>query len=294
MAKRAPPPPPLPDNGVIDGDDPRAPTKLIKYSLKAIHYRLDEDTGVATCTLNVPASLNPLSECQMWEYYLILLHSARDDDVACLLWTGHGRAFSAGADFSGKAERLSMDPAAIEWFRSTGFSPGAKSGDVALKCLTLAFWDFPKPSVVAVNGLAIGGAANIALANYHDIVVASSAAYFKYPFADLGITPELGSSFMLPRLVGMVRAKHLLLVGDRFTPAAAKEMGLVLEVTEPAELLVRARHHAEALAAKQPEAVALAKRLINGHLRDRIASVLDLENEAFVKVLGNFRAHSNL
>ena len=69
--------------------------------------------------------------------------------------------------------------------------------------MTLAFWDFPKPSIVAVNGLAVGGTANIALVNFHDLVFCSPEARFKYPFADLGFTPELGSSFMMPRVLQM-------------------------------------------------------------------------------------------
>ena len=90
--------------------------------------------------------------------------------------------------------------------RSKGFTT-PPDNDFALKALTLKFWDFSKPSVVAVNGLAVGGAANIALANYHDIVLSSTEGKFKYPFADLGLTPELGSSYMMPYLVGMTRAK---------------------------------------------------------------------------------------
>jgi enoyl-CoA hydratase/carnithine racemase len=179
-------------------------------------------------------------------------------------------------------------------FKEHGFDPGAKSGDVALKCLTLAFWDFPKLSVVAVNGLAIGGAANVALANYHDIVLASTDAYFKYPFSDIGLTPELGSSFMLPQMVGMTRAKYLLMVGDKLSAADAKEMGLVLEVTTPEELLPRARHYAEELASKQLDALMLSKKLINGHLRQKVEQVLDIENDVFLNIIGNFRKVSKM
>lgn len=165
---------------------------------------------------------------------------------------------------------------------------------MALKCLTLAFWDFPKVSVVAVNGLAIGGAANVALANYHDIVVASTDAYFKYPFSDIGLTPELGSSYMLPRMVGMARAKALLMLGDKLTAHEAKDMGLVLEVTTPDQLLPRARHYAEVLASKHEDALILSKKLINSHLREKIEAVLDVENAFFHKVISNFTKASKL
>eukprot|EP00035_Acanthoeca_spectabilis_P026412 m.622 g.622 ORF g.622 m.622 type:complete len:164 (+) comp226_c0_seq2:106-597(+) len=116
-ASRAPPPPRLPNNGEIEvwygGDDPAHPTTMTHHTLQTIHYRLDEDTGVATCTLNDPARLNPLSTCQIWEYNLVLKHAARDERVRVLLWTGHGRAFSAGADLRGQAEPLSLDSAAV-------------------------------------------------------------------------------------------------------------------------------------------------------------------------------------
>ena len=96
----------------------------------------------------------------MWEMKLILSHAERDDGVRCLLWTGHGRAFSSGADLSGKAPRPALRKEAMHWFMDQGFCPGTSNPakpDGALKCLTLAFWDFLKPSVVAVNGLAVGG-----------------------------------------------------------------------------------------------------------------------------------------
>jgi hypothetical protein len=92
-------------SGVVEHHAPRThPT----------HDRLDEDTGVATCTLNEPATLNPLSTCQIWEYNLILKHATRDDRVSVLVWTGHGRAFSAGADLRGTADQLALHPTAIE------------------------------------------------------------------------------------------------------------------------------------------------------------------------------------
>ena len=80
---------------------------------------------------------------------------------------------------------------------------------------TIAFWDFPKPLIMAVNGLAVGGGANIALANHADLVVCSSKARFKYPFSTLGLTPELGSSMLIPFVVGMAKAKEIMMLGVR-------------------------------------------------------------------------------
>merc|ERR1711988_749053 len=145
-----------------------------------------------------------------------------------------------------------------------GIHPGASVpgyADPALKCLTLEFWDFPKPSICAVNGLAVGGAVNVAFANYHDLVISSTNGRFQYPFAKLGVTPELGSSRMIPMLVGMTRGKHMMMVGDWFSAEEAKEMGLLLEVTTPENLMPRAMEMAKDLASKNPDALRLSKKL---------------------------------
>jgi len=101
---------PLKDNGEIlvrYGGTKGHEEKVLRYALVSIHYDLDVETGIAICTLNEPSRLNALTENQMWEYYLILRHAERDDRVKILVWTGRGRAFSSGADLSGKFSHLS-------------------------------------------------------------------------------------------------------------------------------------------------------------------------------------------
>merc|ERR1712196_56384 len=177
---------------------------------------------------------------------LILRHAARDERVKVLVWTGHGRAFSSGAEgFVGnKAPPPTLPKEVMEWYaRTQGYHPGGSVPgylDPARKSLTLEFWDFPKPSICAVNGLAVGGAVNVALANYHDIVISSTEGRFQYPFANIGVPPEMGSSLLIPQIVGMTRAKSLMLVGNWFSAQEAKEMGLLLEVTDPEKLMLRA------------------------------------------------------
>merc|ERR1719221_1628491 len=150
-----------------------------------------------------------------------------DDNVKVAIWTGEGRSFNAGADLRG--DKLIKIPKEIRE-KMLARKMGPVQGDFVLKNQTLAFWDFPKPSIVAVNGLAVGGAANIALANYHDIVICSSNARFMYPFPKLGFTPELGSSYMLPYIVGMAKAKEVFFLCDWFSAAQAKELNLVNQV----------------------------------------------------------------
>ena len=120
---------------------------------------LNEETGVATIILNTPETLNALTVTQMWEYMFILQHAEKDDRVKVLFWTAHGRAFSSGADLSGKAPPPVIPADVKQYFIDNDFKPGATVPnditDIALKCLTLRFWDFTKLSVVAVNGLAV-------------------------------------------------------------------------------------------------------------------------------------------
>lgn len=269
---------PLLDNGAIRVHYGEG--RVLDYELASIHYRL-HDSGVGVCTLNEPQRLNALTRNQIWEYMLILQHAERDDRVKVLLWTGHGRAFSSGADLRGEAPKPALKKEAMDWFIEQGFTPGVTvpaRPDIALKCLTLRFWDFPKPMVVAVNGLAVGGAANIALANYQDIVLASTEARFMFPFANIGLTPELGSSYMMPMLVGMTRAKKMMMTGEWLSAEEAKSMGLVLEVLPPERLMARAMEVAEGLAAKKPSTLRLIKRVLNRHARRQLEEVLDEEN----------------
>lgn len=115
-------------------------------------------------------------------------------ELSALVGSGN-KSFSVGADLAG--DNTQFIPRNIR-AKMTSRNMGPVKGDVVLNNLTKAFWDFPKPSICAVNGLAIGAGANIALVNYHDLVLASNNATFFYPFVKHGLAPELASSFMMP------------------------------------------------------------------------------------------------
>jgi enoyl-CoA hydratase/carnithine racemase len=131
----------------------------------------------------------------------------------------------------------------------------------------------------------VGGAANIALANYNDIVFASTDARFKYPFADLGLTPELGSSFMMPQAVGMTKAKYMFFLGEWFSAEDAKEMGLVVEVFSPEQLMPQTIAVAEKLAKKDAFAISRCKKLVNSHAYKLMDDVMDAENDAILETI---------
>jgi len=251
------------------------------YEPESIAYALHSN-GVAVCTLNVPDKLNPLTANSVQEMFILLEHMERDDRVRCALWTGAGdRAFTAGADFK---ELLAPAPPRVKLpvqYRNlyAGRGKASFTADLALKALTMAFLDFPKPSVCAVNGLAVGGGANIALL-FHDLVVCSDKARFQYPFASLGIPPELSSSLLLPLIVGPARAKRLLYLGEWFSAQDAVDLGLANAVVPHAEHADHAMALAAKLAALNPAALLLSKSLLNGHRRADIERACDAENRA--------------
>eukprot|EP00946_MAST-07B_sp_MAST-7B-sp1_P002002 g2002.t1 len=254
--------------------------RTMQYTTKLIHYKLLPN-GTAVCTYATPKNLNALTPAQMWDTYAILAHCYRDERVRCLVWTGRGRAFGAGAALGARAGAPTTIPKHVQAsMKKAGFGP---DGTMVLRAMTLAHWDLPKPSIVAVNGLAVGGHANIALVNFHDLVICSTDARFKYPFAQLGFTPELGSSMMMPQIVGPARAKEIMFLGDWFSAQDAKEMGLVNRVVEPEELMPTALKIADRLCAQHPAALRRAKEILNRAQREQLDRNMEQEQIVFMK-----------
>ena len=230
------------------------------YELHSISYSCNAD-GVAVAAYNDQATLHSLSPSLTTETFVVLEHAARDPAVEVLIWTATGeRAFSSGAALRGD-KTVHVPKHALEDYAKRGML--SRPGDMVMAAQTIAFWDFPKPLIAAVNGLAVGGGANIALANYADMVLCSTNARFKYPFADLGLTPELGSSLVIPFLVGMSKAKEIMMIGEWFSAEDAVRLGLANEVVEPDQLMARATEIATDLTTKQADALRLAKRVMN-------------------------------
>ncbi|CAE8587656.1 unnamed protein product [Polarella glacialis] len=140
-------------------------------------------------------------------------------------------------------------------------------------------WRLKLALIMAVNGLAVGGGANIALANFGDMVLCSKEARFMYPFAKLGFTPELGSSMVMPFLIGMAKAKELMMTGNWLSSEEALRLNLVNAVYEAEDLLPQAVAVAAKLAASHPECMRLMKQVMNRPLRQQLDAVLAEENE---------------
>ncbi|HUR70265.1 MAG TPA: enoyl-CoA hydratase/isomerase family protein [Candidatus Thermoplasmatota archaeon] len=204
--------------------------------------------AVAIVTLDRPAVYNAFTLAMVRELRSRLDELTRDDAVGAIVLTGAGKAFCSGGDVQ---EML----ANVE--RAEAHFLDLTADHHAVVTLLVAG---PKPVVCALNGVAAGGGFGLALCG--DLRIASTAARFKPAYFKLGVAPDGGSTWLLPRLVGFTRAQELLF-HDRVVDAAeAKELGLVHDVVAPEELMPRALAEARALAAGPAFALAAAKRLL--------------------------------
>ncbi len=226
------------------------------------NIRVDVDGQIATLTIDRPAVRNALNLETVNEFHEALRALATNPDVGVLIITGAGEeAFVAGADINDiRARTLGDGLAAIN---SSLFS---------------AVERFPRPTIAAVNGYALGGGCELALAC--DIRIASERATFGQPELNLGIIPGAGATHRLPRIVGLGRAKHLVLTGESIDAARALEIGLVTALAPPAELLPRARELAGRILRLGPLAARLAKLSLNASARVDLDSGLLIETLA--------------
>ncbi|CAE7204682.1 Eci2 [Symbiodinium sp. CCMP2592] len=251
------------------------------YKMSRILYQ-DAGNGVFVITLNDPARLNCMSLNLAQEVSLLLEHVKRDERCKVIVWTGAGRAFSAGGNFTDA--RTTVPEEVYDGYVRAGIA--TRLPDISLSGPTRAMIKLPKLSIAAVNGMAIGGGVNLALV-WQDFVYVSQDAVFRYPFGELGLTPELGSSVLLPQVVGLVRAKELLQLGREFSAKEALEMGLCTAVVPQEEVLGKAIEAAKKLAAMPQFALRESKRLLNKDLVARIDSITEEELNAFKKVVAD-------
>lgn len=221
--------------------------------------------GVAIVTMNRPKALNALNGRTIAELEECLGSVERDPSARALVVTGAGeKAFVAGADI---AEMASMSSGAARAFGAAGQRAFAR-----LEAL-------PIPTIAAVNGFALGGGGELALAC--DLVYASERARFGQPEVTLGLIPAWGGTQRLARRVGAMRALEIVLGGEMIDAAQAKEIGLCLEVLPPEKLLGHAVAKARTIASRGPLAVAAAKRVLRAGADAGLAQGLALEAEAF-------------
>ena len=229
---------------------------------------LDHAEGVATLTLNRPDKLNAFTVEMHGELRDALRQIASDGGTRCLLLTGAGRGFCAGQDLGDRV----MNPDAA------GAAPDlGESLENRYNPLVRAIRGLDLPVVCAVNGVAAGAGANLALAC--DIVLAAKSASFIQAFCKIGLIPDSGGTWTLPRLVGPARATALAMLGDKLSAEQAAEWGMIWRVVEDGELMAEAQGLARHLAGQATRGLALIKRAFNATWDNSFDAQLDLERD---------------
>ncbi len=221
----------------------------------------DRSDRVATLTLTRPDALNSFNR-QLKEELLAALRAAeRDRTVRVVILTGAGRAFSAGQDLR---ERQAPGAADLGTELRERYNP-----------IVLQMRRMEKPIIGAINGVAAGAGCSLALAC--DLRLAADSAQFIEVFGRVGLVPDTGSTWFLPRLVGYARAAELIFTTDPLTAADAERIGLVNRVVPAERLMAETRGLASRLAAAAPLALALSKRALNRAMESDLTSTLDYE-----------------
>lgn len=230
------------------------------------HILFDIEDGVAFLRLNRPEQLNSFNPQMHAEVKEALKQVRSDAQVRVLLLSGEGRAFCAGQDLGDR-----------------NVAPGAAMPDLGESIekyynpMIRALRDLPLPVICAVNGVAAGAGANIPLAC--DLVLAARSASFIQAFCKLGLVPDSGGTWFLPRLIGVARAKALTLLGNRLTAEQAEQWGLIYQVVDDEALQDEALKLARHLAKQPTCGLALIKRAFNASLDNSLDEQLELERD---------------
>ena len=228
--------------------------------------RLETAAGVATLTLDRPDALNSLTVGLKQDLLGAFAKIRADPAIRAVVLTGAGRAFCAGQDLR---ERLEPDAAPLADEIRLRYNP-----------LIRAMRDLPKPIVGAVNGIAAGAGASLALAC--DIRIAAEGASFLLAFGRVGLVPDSGATWLLARLIGGAKAAELALLGEAMSAADAERFGLVARVVPVEHVVAEAQAVAARLAAGAPRALALTKHALDRAWTSTFADQLDSESHLFL------------
>jgi 2-(1,2-epoxy-1,2-dihydrophenyl)acetyl-CoA isomerase len=232
---------------------------------KTLLYSLEN--AVAWVTLNRPEQRNAMNAEMRDELIQVLTDARTNADIRCLVLSGSGKGFCTGADLSGPRGQGPSGPgAAREVMKGSS------------QRLIRALWELEKPVVAAVNGVAAGLGSHLAFAS--DFVIAADTARFIEVFVRRGIAVDAGGAFLLPRLIGLQKAKELVFFGDDLSAAEAQRIGLVSQVVAADQLTSAARQWAERLATGPTFAIGMSKRLLNRSLESSFETALEEEATA--------------
>jgi 2-(1,2-epoxy-1,2-dihydrophenyl)acetyl-CoA isomerase len=232
------------------------------------NVQLELRGAIGLLTLNRPESLNALT-VEMAEDFMAAVREAQDGGARAIVVTGQGRAFSAGGDIKQMQEIAAKEGKPEAFF------------DEPLRLLhdmVLMIYRGTLPFIAAVNGVASGAGCNLALAC--DLLVAGASARFNQAFIKIGLSPDCGGTFILPRLIGWKRAAQLLFTGEMIDAQQALEMGMVNSVVADGELMTRSLSLAEQLAKAPTAAIAKTKMLLDASAANDYETQLELERMA--------------
>jgi len=224
------------------------------------HIILEKKEGVATLTLNRPEKLNAINRKMTEELENAMAEISKDKDVRVLVITGAGRAFCSGADVSDMTEATPVE--SRHWVHEANK-------------IILAVTELEKPVIAKVNGFAVGIGCSLALSA--DMIIASENAQFSLLFSRIGLIPDGGSLFHLPRLVGPAKAKELIFTAKMVDAKEAERIGLINKVVPANELDNEVNTLAKQLAEGPTLAYGMAKKIINKGLNMDLGSVLECE-----------------
>lgn len=223
--------------------------------------------GVATLTLNRPKSLNSFTVAMHAEIRHAMQEVENNADIRCLVITGAGRGFCAGQDLGDRASNGAGDVPDVGASVEKNYNP-----------LILSIMNLPKPVICAVNGVAAGAGASLALAC--DIVLAARSASFIQVFCKIGLIPDSGGTWNLPRAVGLARAKGLAMLGDRLGAETAEAWGMIWKCVDDDVLQQEAQKMARYFATQPTRALGRIKRLLHDSLANTLPEQLALEQKA--------------
>ncbi len=230
------------------------------------------DANVAVLTLNRPEKYNSFTTEMHQEIREVLKEVRTNDEIRCLLITGKGRAFCAGQDLGDRSVAAGDEVPDLGDSVEKNYNPLIR----ALAALEL-------PVICAVNGVAAGAGSSVALAG--DIVIAARSASFIQSFCKIGVIPDSGSTWILPRLVGMARAKGLALLGDKLSAEKAEEWGLIWQCVDDEKLAEESMALAKHLASQPTKGLSLIKRALKASTANSLDEQLELEKD-FMRIAG--------
>lgn len=237
-------------------------------NFEAIQFNVENQ--VAWITLNRPDARNAINDTLRDEMFVALADARSNADIRAVVITGAGKGFCTGADLSGRGAGGPTGPgAAREMMRTRS------------QRLIRAIWELEKPVIAAVNGVAAGLGAHLAFAS--DLIIAAADARFIEVFVRRGIAVDGGGAFLLPRLIGLAKAKELVFFGDDLSAEEALRIGLINRIAAPDQLMQATREWAEKLAQGPTFALGLSKHLLNRSLESTMETCF--EEEAFAQCL---------